>query len=102
MRDDNLQPPDANGRPRYKLTKDRILLGPPLGGTLFFTYQAVSISQDPSGTSDLFSLFTALVIGTSGGAKIELLIGAFFPSKPKPPSADPDNEPEHPVKEQTE
>lgn len=81
MPDENPHAPADPSRRRYRLTPDRVLLGPPVGGALCFAYQAVSVSRDPSGAQDLLSLFTALVIGTAAGAVVEGLIRTAFPKK---------------------
>ena len=86
--DEKPHAPAGRGKRRYRLTPDRVLLGPPLGGALCFVYQAVSVYRDPAGTADLASLFAALVIGTAAGAVVEGLVRFAFPGRAGQPAKD--------------
>ena len=44
-------PPDDKPTAEYTLTKDRIFLGPPLGGALCFTFQAITLTAGSPGLS---------------------------------------------------
>ena len=55
-----------------KITKDRPLIGPPLGGAVCFTAQASGFVFDLSGAAGLASLIIALIIGTTAGWLVEV------------------------------
>ena len=102
--DDPPDPPEDKATAKYTLTKDRIFLGPPLGGALCFTFQAITLTTESPGLSGPFSLFAALLIGTAAGTLVELLVRSFLPTPPshRQPPAAPTNGPTHPGKETTE
>ena len=54
--DDPPEPPEDKPTAKYTLTKDRIFLGPPLGGALCFTFQAITLNTRSSDLSGPFSL----------------------------------------------
>ena len=59
---------------RWKITKDKVLLGLPLGGAICFAVQGFGQLYDATGIAAPASLLAALAIGAAGGYGVEKVI----------------------------
>ena len=59
---------------KQAITKDHVLIGPPLGGAVCFTVQATEVVYQPTGLTSPLSILIALTVGATAGWLIELAI----------------------------